>query len=296
MQVHAEVDCFWLILPPFSGWLQNISVKQIFFQWLVEAREIKVIPEPPSAVFSVCQNCYQKLVSCWHVFWQIHKFQIHKLVSRRDRLNISTMYSVFDWKKFKILSYRRAFLESTEISASEDLNALEKAPPQIIPLRILSRKGAVQIMPFRKLGGKFRFFLRFCTRKRSKTYVLLHSKAYIKIPCLVIPFKYRSQKYGLKVLFLQNNFWRKWSACESNTANMVTLQCSYLPAALKLFMELFKVFPFSSYIWRPVSFSYLTCGHFPFRLEFFGQGDIVALEIRVQINNTHGTPFHACWK
>ena len=30
--------------------------------------EIKVIPEPPSAVFSVCQNCYQKLVFCWHVF------------------------------------------------------------------------------------------------------------------------------------------------------------------------------------------------------------------------------------
>ena len=68
MRVHAEVDCFWLILPPFSGWLQNISVKQIFFPWLVQAREIKVVPEPPSAVFSVCQNCYQKLVFCWHVF------------------------------------------------------------------------------------------------------------------------------------------------------------------------------------------------------------------------------------
>ena len=33
------------------------------------------------------------------------------------------------------------FLESTEISASEDLNALEKAPPQIMPLRILSGEG-----------------------------------------------------------------------------------------------------------------------------------------------------------
>ena len=31
MRVYAEVDCFWLILPPFSGWLQKISVKQIFF-------------------------------------------------------------------------------------------------------------------------------------------------------------------------------------------------------------------------------------------------------------------------
>ena len=64
-----------------------------------------------------------------------------------------------------------AFLESTKISASEDLNALEKAPPQIIPLWILSGKGAVQVMQFRKLGGKFHFFLQFCTHKRSKTYV-----------------------------------------------------------------------------------------------------------------------------
>ena len=40
-----------------------------------------------------------------------------------------------------------------------------------MPLQILSGKGAVQIMPFRKLGGKFHFFLRFCTRKRSKTYI-----------------------------------------------------------------------------------------------------------------------------
>ena len=98
MWVHAEVNCFWLILPPFSGWLQKSSVKQILFPWLVRARYF--ILEPASAVFSVCQNCYQKLVFCWHVFWQIHKFQIHKLVSRHDHLNISTMYSVSDWKEF----------------------------------------------------------------------------------------------------------------------------------------------------------------------------------------------------
>ena len=69
------------------------------------------------------------------------------------------------------LKHRRAFLESTEISASEDLNALEKAPPQIMRLQILSGNGAVQIMPFQKLGGKCHFFLRFCTHKRSETYV-----------------------------------------------------------------------------------------------------------------------------
>ena len=45
-----------------------------------------------------------------------------------------------------------------------------KAPPQIMPLRILSGKGAVQIMRFRKLGRKCHFLLRFCTLKRSETY------------------------------------------------------------------------------------------------------------------------------
>ena len=29
-------------------------------------------------------------------------------------------------------------------------------------------------MPFRKLGGKFHFFLQFCTRKRSKTYIFMY--------------------------------------------------------------------------------------------------------------------------
>ena len=60
------------------------------------------------------------------------------MVFRHDPLNISTMYSVFVLKKkeFEILSYRRAFLESTEISASEELNALEKAPAQFMALQI----------------------------------------------------------------------------------------------------------------------------------------------------------------
>ena len=67
-------------------------------------------------------------------------------------------------KNFKYYHTGGAFLESTEISASEDLNALEKAPPQILPLRILSGKGEVQIMPFWKLGGKCHFLLQFCMR------------------------------------------------------------------------------------------------------------------------------------
>ena len=87
--VHAEADCFWLILQPFSGWLQKFCNTDI-----VSLASTRGILELPSAVFSVCQNCYQMLVFCWHVFWQMHKFQIHKLVSRCDHLNISTMYSV----------------------------------------------------------------------------------------------------------------------------------------------------------------------------------------------------------
>ena len=160
MQVHAEVDCFWLILPPFSGWLQKFCNRDI-----VSLASPRGILEPPSAVFSVCQNHYQMLVFCWHVF------QIHKLVSRCDHLNISTMYSVFDWKEFQILSYMQAFLESTEISASEELNALEKAPAQFMALQILSRKGEVQIMPFRELSRKCHFLLWSCTSNWSETYV-----------------------------------------------------------------------------------------------------------------------------
>ena len=167
MRVHAEADCFWLILPPFSGWLQKFRNTDI-----VSLASARGILEPPSAVFSVCQNHYQMLVFCWHVFWQMHKLQIHKLVSRHDHLNISTMYSVFGWKEFEILSYRQAFLETTKISASEELNALEKAPAQFMALRILSRKGEVQFMLFWKLSRKCHFFLRFCTSNWSGTYSL----------------------------------------------------------------------------------------------------------------------------
>ena len=82
------------------------------------------------------------------------------MVSRRDHLNISTMYSVRLKRILNIIIQ----VGSTEIGASEDLNALEKAAPQIMPLRILSLKGEVQIMPFQKLGGKCYFLLRFCMR------------------------------------------------------------------------------------------------------------------------------------
>ena len=66
--------------------------------------------------------------------------------------------------RIKCLSYRQEFLESTEISASEELNALEVTPAQFMVLQILGGKGEVQIMPFRKLSGECHFLLRFCAR------------------------------------------------------------------------------------------------------------------------------------
>ena len=44
-----------------------------------------------------------------------------------------------------MLSYRQAFLESTKISVSEELNALEVAPAQFMVLQILGGKGEVRI-------------------------------------------------------------------------------------------------------------------------------------------------------
>ena len=52
--------------------------------------------------------------------------------------------------------------------------ALEKAPAQFIALRILSGKGEVQIMPFRKISGKCHFLLRFCARNWSETYIHIY--------------------------------------------------------------------------------------------------------------------------
>ena len=83
------------------------------------------------------------------------------------------MYSIFDWKEFELLSYRHAFLESTKISASEELNALEKAPVQFMALQILSRKAPVQFIPFRKLSGKTHFLVSFSSSNWNGTYVCL---------------------------------------------------------------------------------------------------------------------------
>ena len=48
----------------------------------------------------------------------------------------------------QLLSYRQAFLESTEISASVEPNALEKVPVQYMALWKLSRKTPATLYRF----------------------------------------------------------------------------------------------------------------------------------------------------
>ena len=110
----------------FWGWLKKFRTSEIVN--LVSPRRIL---EPTPVVFSVCQNLYQKLDDLLACSWQMHKLQIHKLVSWHDHLNVSTMYSIFDWKEFELLSYRQVFLESTEITAFEETNAFEKGTSSV---------------------------------------------------------------------------------------------------------------------------------------------------------------------
>ena len=56
MQVHTEADCFWLILTTL---FHNTDI--------VSLASSRVILELHSAVFSVCQNRFQKFVFCWEV-------------------------------------------------------------------------------------------------------------------------------------------------------------------------------------------------------------------------------------
>ena len=73
-------------------------------------------------------------------------------------------------------------------------------------LRILSGKGAVQIMPFWKLSRKFHFFLRFCTRKRSKTIInSCTSRSHVVPESLITVFLHdlQIQTISFKTFFIE---------------------------------------------------------------------------------------------
>ena len=127
-----------------------------------------------------------------------------------------------------------------------------------MPLRILSGKGAVQIMPFQKLGGKCHFLLWFCTRKRSETYSLadprwgarearplslLISCSFLQKSCQIIN-KFMSQTHCLAhclgnsgsttdVILLNMKLYI--SGCNRIVfqANILHWSCSFLMAQLK---------------------------------------------------------------
>ena len=154
MLVHDDADCIWLIWPRFSGWFKKFCITEIAY--LAGPRDIL---EPPSVVFSVCKNFYQKLVFCWHVYDRCTNCKFINWYANDTICTINTMYSTFDWKEFELLSHRQAFLESAEISASEETNGSGKAP--------------VQIMPLWKLSGKFHFLVRFYTSNWNRTYTFI---------------------------------------------------------------------------------------------------------------------------
>ena len=64
-------------------------------------------------------------------------------------------------KNLNYYHFGQYFLESTEMSASEESNALEKAP--------------VQFMLLWKLSGKFHFLVWFCTNSWKRTYLFGNS-------------------------------------------------------------------------------------------------------------------------
>ena len=144
---------------PFQDGYKS-SIIQILFPWLVQGEYLNYLLQ---------YFLYAKTVTkCW--------CSVGMFFDRCTNFKFINWYpdmTIWILVQCTVLSYRQAFLESTEISASEELNALEVAPAQFMALRILGGKGEVQIMPFRKLSGKCHFLLRFCTRNWSETYIFL---------------------------------------------------------------------------------------------------------------------------
>ena len=141
---------------PFQDGYKS-SVIQILFPWLVQGEYLNRLLQ----YFLYAKTVTKSLCSVGMFFDRCTNFKF---------INWYPDVTIWILVQCTVLSYREAFLESTEISASEELNALEVAPAQFMALWILGGKGEVQIMPFQKLSGKWHFLLRFCTRNWSETY------------------------------------------------------------------------------------------------------------------------------
>ena len=170
---------FGLFYHPFQDGYKS-SVIQILFSWLVQGEYLNHLLQ---------YFLYAKTITkCWcSVGMFFDRCTNFKFINWYPDMTIWILVQCI------VLSYRRAFLESTKISASEELNALEVAPAQFMALRILGRKGEIQIMQFWKLSGKCHCLLRFCTRNWSETYKSNHMEenwtyAQTATPSDVIPF------------------------------------------------------------------------------------------------------------
>ena len=166
MRVHAEAF-YWLILPPFSGWLQKFCNTDKLFPWLVQGGYLNHLLQ----YFLYART----ITKCWcSVGMFFNRCTNCKFINWYPDVTIWILVQCTVFLTEKNLKYYHTagiLRESTEISASEELNALEKAPAQFMALRILSGKGEVQFMPFRKLSGKCHFLLQFCASNWSETYI-----------------------------------------------------------------------------------------------------------------------------
>ena len=55
------------------------------------------------------------------------------------------MYSIFDWKEFELLSYRRAFLESTKITASCGTKCFGKGTSSVYGIADIKQEGTSSV-------------------------------------------------------------------------------------------------------------------------------------------------------
>ena len=151
---------------PFQDGYKS-SVIQILFPWLVQGEYLNHLLQ---------YFLYAKTVTkCW--------CSVGMFFDRCTNFKFINWYpdvTIWILVQCTVLSYMQVFLESTEISASEELNALEVAPAQFMALQILGGKGEVQIMPFQKLSGKCHFLLWFCTRNWSETYTSYNIPTFYK--------------------------------------------------------------------------------------------------------------------
>ena len=113
MWVHGDSDCFLVHLTTLFRMVTKFHNSAI-----VSLASPRGILELPSAVFSICQNLNQKLFR-WHIYDRCTNC---KFINWYPDMTIGMLVQCTVFlieNNLNYYSYRWAFLESTEISASE---------------------------------------------------------------------------------------------------------------------------------------------------------------------------------